>query len=789
MGERRLHVDVPSPLALAIAVTLLCSGAESAAEETPRQLSSRSIEDLDIAELLQIRVTPFDIAPAHDRGYRTSNSVSASRLSTPILDLPFAIQAFTEDFIADQQPVNLFDVARFSPGVTYRSNDGTEGNAHVAIRGFAVSSIPGNVQVLRDGFHGPSILDFTNISRVEVVKGPASFLYGQVAPGGIVNVITKSPKSELAATVSARYGSYDEHRFDVDVTGPATTTLFYRLAASSEQDLHYWKPYDARSWDIAPSLLWQPSDRVSLSVKYEHFGKRESPGVQQKPGYGRQAGVVPTPSDPNRQGEDVPGLPDDWNTASFADYRNSDTDNFTARLDVKANEHWNLRAGYAHLAYEVDMVFSGNGGMANNTTLLQGRRFRRQTYTNRDDTFELDAAGTYAFWGANLRLLVGAQWVDRRFDNWAAQAPNDPALGSDPIASPLPLWDLSDPNTWNRVVTIPLSALTANPTDRSTRYLDQSAYGGATLGLFSDRLLLLAGARYTATESVLTDRVLGGEPSRITASAVTPQLGALAHPLPGLSVFASYAESFVPGPQTLLDFDGTRKPAQPTLGWGYDVGVKADLLDSRLSGTLTVFEVRNRKIVNDVARTDASGSVIIFNVQSGEQRSRGVEFDVTATPLTGWQLYASYSFTDARILEVTGNDAAVLAQDPETLDAAGRLNYKNVSLLHNARLQMSAPHIANLWTRYDLGFDLLRGLYVGGGVNFIYDQTILPDGPAYTRQTYALVNALVGYTRGWRGVVLTLELSGKNLAGARYRPSQASRARPREFLLTLSAKF
>ena len=73
--------------------------------------------------------------------------------------------------------------------------------------------------------------------------------------------------------------------------------------------------------------------------------------------------------------------------------------------------------------------------------------------------------------------------------------------------------------------------------------------------------------------------------------------------------------------------------------------------------------------------------------------------------------------------------------------------------------------------------------------NFVYDQTILPDGPAYTRQTYVLVNALIGYTRAWRGMRLSLELNGKNLAGAQYRPSQASRARPREFLLTLTARF
>ena len=105
--------------------------------------------------------------------------------------------------------------------------------------------------------------------------------------------------------------------------------------------------------------------------------------------------------------------------------------------------------------------------------------------------------------------------------------------------------------------------------------------------------------------------------------------------------------------------------------------------------------------------------MVIYNLQSGEQRSRGVELDLTLTPRRHWQVYLSYSYMDARIVEVTGNDDAILAQDPATLDAAGQVNYKNVSLLHGARLQMSAPHLANLWTRYDFAAGELAGRLPG----------------------------------------------------------------------------
>ncbi|HLP06636.1 MAG TPA: TonB-dependent receptor [Opitutaceae bacterium] len=745
--------------------------------------------DLDITELVEVRVSPFEVSTALDRGYRASNSVSGSRLDVAIGQLPFAIQAFTEDFIEDQRPADLFDIARYSPGVTYRSNDFNEGNANLAIRGFAVSTAPGGVQVLRDGFHGPSIFDFTNISRVEVVKGPASFLYGQVAPGGIVNVITKKPQTEAAAKLRATYGSYGEYRAELDTTGPIAPRLFYRFAASYGHDMHYWDPYDAHSWDLAPSLLWQPNDRVSVSARYEHFRKIESPQLMQKPGYGIQAGIVPTAADPNLSGVDVPGLSADWNSMSDFDYRDSETDAFNAWVDLKLDDHWNVRAAYSHLDYEIDAVASGNLGMANNSTFLQGRRVRRQTYGNADDTTELQAVGRYELGGVTLRTILGAQYVRRHFSAEAGQAPNDPALGSNPTASPLPLWDLRDPSTWNRSVTVPLALLTTQRTSNRLTGDDVSGFGGVTLGFMGERLLTLAGVRGTRTEVEyvnLLDRSLDFETS---TDAVTPQYGLLFRATPELAIYASYAESFVPGSVLLNNVDGTHREPKPTEGRGYDIGLKGNFFDGRLSSTLTFFDVRNRNIITDLAVTSSAGVVVVSNVQSGEQRARGVECDVTVALTPGWQLYASYSYLYARITEFTGNDAEILAQDPATLVGANRANYKNAYRYHNAPLQMSAPHLANLWTRYNFASGPLNGFHVGGGVNCVWNQTILPDTPESAHQSYTLVNLSLGYSWNRRGATFGVELMGKNLADEVYRPSQSSRCRPREILLSVSTKF
>jgi iron complex outermembrane receptor protein len=384
---------------------------------------------------------------------------------------------------------------------------------------------------------------------------------------------------------------------------------------------------------------------------------------------------------------------------------------------------------------------------------------------------------------------LGAQYVDRHFDDWAAQAPNDPALGDDPTASPLPLWDLDDPSTWDRNVDIPRSALTENATDTSIDYKDKSLYAGSTFGFFDDRLLLLAGWRLTTTKNRLTNNLTGQTEPEIKERRVTPQFGALYKLNSEFSLFASYAESFLPGSQILNHPDGTKTAAKPTEGSGYDFGVKADLFGGRLSGTLTFFDIKNRNIVNDLAQTDDFGSVVIYNVQSGEQRSTGVELDTTATLSGNWQLYFSYSYMDARITEFSGNDDAILAQDPSTLDSSGQENYRNVKRFHEAPLQMSAPQLANLWTRYDFTRGALRGYYLAGGINYVYDQTLLPDSPDWSHQTYRLINVKAGYEWSWQGKRMNLDLMGKNLTDEYYRPSQSTRSRPREYLLSLSVRF
>jgi outer membrane receptor protein involved in Fe transport len=148
-------------------------------------------------------LSPFTVSTEQDRGYVAANSVSATRINTPIKELPFAINAFTEQFITDIGASDLFDIVQYAPGVTGAGRDFTSGNTRYNIRGFDTSSPQ------RNGFQGARYVDSVNIQRVEIVKGPAWLLYGTIEPGSVVNYITKRPHGKRAFSFNQQVGTDD----------------------------------------------------------------------------------------------------------------------------------------------------------------------------------------------------------------------------------------------------------------------------------------------------------------------------------------------------------------------------------------------------------------------------------------------------------------------------------------------------------------------------------------------------------------------------------------------------
>ncbi|HTO05050.1 MAG TPA: TonB-dependent receptor, partial [Opitutus sp.] len=271
-----------------------------------------------------VLLSPFEVRSAADIGYKATNAVSATRMAIPISQLPMSISAFTEPFIADQKAYDLYDIVKWSPGV-HQDNVSPQGWVRYNIRGF------NSAAVQRNGFGSFRFIDTTNISRVEVVKGPSSLLYGQINPGGVINYITKRPEPTPGLELTATTGDSGYDRAVVDATGPIPGTegkLLYRAIAMTENIQRFQELARGTKLMVAPSATWRISEQTMLTVDYEHFEREEdmlTSGVV-------LAYVDGVATQPYR------GLPWDFSYAGEGDYQNFTSNALTAEFTTQFGE-------------------------------------------------------------------------------------------------------------------------------------------------------------------------------------------------------------------------------------------------------------------------------------------------------------------------------------------------------------------------------------------------------------------------------------------------------------------
>ncbi len=694
-------------------------------------------------------LNPFVVSSGVDKGYRASNSVTGSKVDTPIKDIPMALQAFTEDFIKDVKPTDLYDLVRFSPGVTSQEPGFTAGNTSLSIRGFPTGTNP-----LRNGTAGPTVIDAANTQRVEIVKGPASFLYGALSPGGIVNVITKRPLSYDRVSFSQDAGSYGYMRSLLDISGHASKGVSFRLVGMYQDDIKYWDVNEVRSSDLAASVNWRILPTLELTLDYEQYTKHEDGPVSLMPTISI-GGIF----------QGFQDLPDSFNYTIPTDFRDTEAKNLGVESNLKLGEHWAVRGnfGYNHL-FNVFRA-AGGGAIPGNPAVIPAtaefaeipamyafnRRYNETGRDHHDYTYQADLVGNYKWNGISARIIAGYQYTRNSVRN--------PNRQVDSSKWPRP-WDLRNPATWNRSITFTDAEYVLGG-DQIGRGTTEAYYGGVTLGLFEDRLLALAGSRHTENAFQTLNLLTGVAQPKFTSTADSPQIGLLYKLTPSVNAYVSYSKSFVPNNTMLRLNQVPVTQAVPTYGKGYEAGFKAELFDKKLSTTVSVYEITNTNIIQTLV-----SNTLQSDFQSGENRSKGIEFDVSYAPTSQLQLYASYAYTDAIITENPSNVA-----------------FEGLNLLG------SSKHLANAWVRYDFTQGKLRNWYVAGGASYAGPRTADLRNPNFKLTSYVLVSATIGHQfKAWKKS-WNVEVAGKNLLGEEYTPYINARGRPRTLQLSVSTNF
>ncbi|MEI1374009.1 TonB-dependent siderophore receptor [Nostoc sp. UHCC 0926] len=541
-------------------------------------------------------------------GYRVPDASTATKTDTPLRDIPASIQIVPRQVLQDQKAVRLQDALQNVSGVTQAGNYGGTGAARYIIRGFEQD---GN---FRNGFRDAdffTLSEIANLEQVDVLKGPASVLFGEAEPGGIINLVTKQPLSEPYYAADFTAGSYGFYRPTFDISGPlnADKTLLYRLNVAYQNSGSFRDFVDTERIFIAPSLTWKIDTNTTLNLDFEYLNNNTQ----------FDRGIVaignrPAPI-PISRFLGVPGENDSKTTAYRAGYR----------LEHQFSKNWQLRNALSITINKVNDFRAEPGDLIDDRFL--DRNFTNGKFETDNYSLQTEVIGKFATGSIIHQPLLGIE-LNRS---------EGPLIFSRGILSPI---DIFSPVNNSVIPTNPLTTFVNRQirTDRLGIYLQDQI-------TLLDNLKLLVGGRFDFTEQK-NDNLLASTSISQSDQAFSPRVGLVYQPIPPISLYASYSSSFVPNIGTSVN-GSTFDPAQ---GTQYEVGVKADL-SNRLSATLAAYQITKTNVLT----TDPNN--LDFSIQVGEQRSRGVELDVAGEILTGWKIIASYAYTDAQITK--DNDYAV----------------------------------------------------------------------------------------------------------------------------------
>ncbi|MCT9070351.1 TonB-dependent siderophore receptor [Cupriavidus gilardii] len=643
------------------------------------------------------------VTGTRERAYRAVVAPTANKSDTALKETPFSIQTVTRELIEDRGVFTLGEAIRTVPGVTAQVGWGGS-NDRFRLRGFATSAN------LKNGFRRSvfaALDEMANIEQIEVLKGPASALYGRFEPGGVVNIVTRKPLDKPQHSVELTGGSHDFRRATVDSTGPISDTLSYRITGSWQDNRSFRDFVDAQTLFVSPVLQWKLAPQTRLTAEFE-FGRRR--GAFDR-GFGNSPLFLNVPIHYN-YGERDALLDNDSALGSLV-------------LDHRFDNGWMLHAGAMRSYARTDAVWypygfpaiSGADGPDPQVNRRKQRNIDRQT----DTTLMAEASRRFDTGGIGHRVLIGA---DYNWDEWDFSAQANLGPGGFPVNLPIDLHH-------------PVHGASAG----ALLPYDGSRYASRNLGLYAQDELqfgphwrLLLGLRYDRARTSARAQYLQAAGTLIRHDdALSPRVGLTWTPAEPVSLYASWARSFLTEPSGGMLRAGTL-PA-PSRGKQTEVGAKFSLLDGRLEPTVALFDIRRSNGV--VSDPDDFNYVI----QVGEQRSRGWEIDVPFSITPRWRVLASYTQYKAEIA-ADSNPALV------------------------GKLLANAPRrTASIWTTYDFA-GAASGLSVGIGATYVGERQANTENtfalPSYTRW-----DANIAYRFG-KARRYKVQLTVQNLGDRRY---------------------
>ncbi|NSY72244.1 TonB-dependent siderophore receptor [Agrobacterium tumefaciens] len=651
------------------------------------------------ATILEPIVVQGENARGPVEGFVATQSATATKTGTSLKDTPQAVNVVTKDQIAAQGSTTLTQALRYTPGVISQYGDDSRYD-WFTIRGFRPSRYLDGLRLPfgSRGYAQPRVEPFS-LERAEVLKGPASVLYGQGDPGGLINMVSKRPSATALNEVEMQFGTDKRIQTAFDLGGGAgdDDSFLYRIVGVGRlTDTQYDYVREKKGY-IAPSFTFKPDEGTSLTVygSYQHI---DSPGGGGAPALPAN-GTLYTRMYPELPRSAFPGEPG-------YDHYKSDQASVGYEFEHEVDDTWTIRQNlrYSYIGTDTQRVQPYCPAACNPTA------FYRYAWafpeSARAVTVDNQAIGNFQTGDVAHTALFGLDYSyeSSRYEESALSPIFTPFNGLDPVYG--------------------ATAITRPPI--ATR-IDQDR---SQIGLYAqdqmewNNFVFSLGGRYdwantdTRTRTSVADNQVDQRDGKFTWRA-----GLVYNFDNGLSPYAGYSTSFNPASGT----DRLGNAFEPTTGEQFEVGVKYQPNGSNSFVTLSAYHLTQ----DNVLSPDTTPGFTNYSVQTGQVRMRGVELEGKAEITDAFSILASYAYTDSEITRANPN-------------AAGISNEGN-------RFAFVPRQQASLWLDYTLQTSTIwDGLSFGGGARYT-GQTFGDNANKFDIPSYTVFDAAVRYDFGKAG--------------------------------------
>ena len=613
-----------------------------------------------------------------------------------------SISVISKKVIEDQGALSISEATKNVPGVYTFATYGNKRES-MSSRGFRGIPILKNGVRVHSDFRGVGVLtDMQGVDNIQILKGTASITQGVAtdlgSPGGIINIVTKTPKYNTGGSVSLRGNSFGQIRPTFDLYGPLNKekNIAFRLNGALERADSYRDMVEKESFYFNPSFQWKVNKKTTVTLELDHYYDSRTPDL----------GTV------NLADNDVNAiynLPDSQFLGFENDRSITQNTTYAIRMDHELNDKLTLKGAFYSSSLSLDDKGASLGKtIEENDAPLYNVRQRSYTTSTRDDNnsvLQFDLIGDEVYTGSIKHTFqVGFDYRSSRVSTSSQSAGVVDTINVfQNIAHRLPNVSLNDPN------------ISGGKTN-SLGFVAQDVIS------WNSWLKTFLGARYSSTETI-------SETENTRSDAFNPLGGFIISPIKNINIFASYTNSSYPRTASRLGENGEELGNER-----YDqieTGLKTTWLNDRLRFNVTLFKINNKNI--NLPVYDETWTNILYYTQGGNDQRQGIEVELTGRPLQNLELIGGYSYIDAQYKEHT-------------------------SYVYGSAPLNTPKHTFNAYANYSFANTALDGLTIGAGAYFtgerpindwssgpVTHEGIVPGQKPFDVEAYTLVNFQAEY--------------------------------------------